>query len=213
MVSSCYVDLPCSASVSGLNGFNVLLSGSQTPHPVGPPSGQLPSLSIPCMVLPSPTLGTFPVLYSPTMPRPVSSAPGAIPNVGPVNFGLPGLGSTAHLLIGPANMVNPKSSTLSSADPQLQCPGSLNLSPVISRSHNTIQPESPMYGGHPVSVVKLQQVSPKVSPGRSSLCDGVCLPLISFESHDCRTEALGQGLPSFHCTPRVICLFYKAWRY
>ncbi|XP_030179145.1 transcription factor E2F7 [Lynx canadensis] len=151
-------------SPAGLNGFNVLLSGSQTPHPVGPPSGQLPSLSIPCMVLPSPTLGTFPVLYSPTMPRPVSSAPGAIPNVGPVNFGLPGLGSTAHLLIGPANMVNPKSSTLSSADPQLQCPGSLNLSPVMSRSHNTIQPESPMYGGHPVSVVKLQQSPVPVTP-------------------------------------------------
>ncbi|XP_045319686.1 transcription factor E2F7 isoform X2 [Leopardus geoffroyi] len=151
-------------SPAGLNGFNVLLSGSQTPHPVGPPSGQLPPLSIPCMVLPSPTLGTFPVLYSPTMPRPVSSAPGAIPNVGPVNFGLPGLGSTAHLLIGPANMVNPKSSTLSSADPQLQRPGSLNLSPVMSRSHNTIQPESPMYGGHPVSVVKLQQSPVPVTP-------------------------------------------------
>ncbi|XP_034499928.1 transcription factor E2F7 isoform X2 [Ailuropoda melanoleuca] len=151
-------------SPAGLNGFNVLLSGSQNPHAVGPPSGQLPPLSIPCMVLPSPTLGPFPVLYSPTMPRPLSSAPGALPNAGPVNFGLPGLGSTAHLLIGPANMVNPKSSALPSADPQLQGPRPLSLSPEMSRSHNIIQPESPAYAGPPVSVVKLQQSPVPVTP-------------------------------------------------
>ncbi|XP_064446919.1 transcription factor E2F7 [Mirounga angustirostris] len=156
-------------SPAGLNGFNVLLSGSQNPHAVGPPSGQLPSLSIPCMVLPSPTLGPFPVLYSPTMPRPLSSAPGALPNAGPVNFGLPGLGSTAHLLIGPANMVNPKSSALPSADPQLQGAHSLNLSPEMPRSHNIIQPESPAYAGHPVSVVKLQQ-SPVPGTPKSIRC-------------------------------------------
>ncbi|XP_026355763.1 transcription factor E2F7 [Ursus arctos] len=151
-------------SPAGLNGFNVLLSGSQNPHAVGPPSGQLPPLSIPCMVLPSPTLGPFPVLYSPTMPRPLSSAPGALPNAGPVNFGLPGLGSTAHLLIGPANVVNPKSSALPSADPQLQGPRPLSLSPEMSRSHNIIQPESPAYAGPPVSVVKLQQSPVPVTP-------------------------------------------------
>ncbi|XP_039105867.1 transcription factor E2F7 [Hyaena hyaena] len=151
-------------SPAGLNGFNVLLSGSQTPHAVGPASGQLPPLSIPCMVLPSPTLGTFPVLYSPTMPRPVSSASGAVPNAGPVNFGLPGLGSTAHLLIGPANMVTPKSSTLPAADPQLQGSGSLTLSPVMSRSHSAVQPESSMYGGHPAPVVQLNQSPVPVTP-------------------------------------------------
>lgn len=151
-------------SPAGLNGFNVLLSGGQNPHAVGPPSGQLPSLSIPCMVLPSPTLGSFPVLYSPTMARPLSSAPGALPNAGPVNFGLPGLGSTAHLLIGPANMVNPKSSALPSADPQLQGPLSLNMSPEMPRSHNIIQPESPVYAGHPVPIVKLQQSPVPVTP-------------------------------------------------
>uniref|UniRef100_A0A8C7EJX0 Transcription factor E2F7 n=1 Tax=Neovison vison TaxID=452646 RepID=A0A8C7EJX0_NEOVI len=151
-------------SPAGLNGFNVLLSGSQNPHAVGPPSGPLPSLSIPCMVLPSPTLGSFPVLYSPTMARPLSSAPCALPNAGPVNFGLPGLGSTAHLLIGPANMVNPKSSALPSADPQLQGPLSLNLSPEMPKSHNVIQPESPVYAGHPVPIVKLQQSPVPVTP-------------------------------------------------
>nr|AKZ42270.1 transcription factor E2F7 [Castor fiber] len=151
-------------SPAGLNGFSVLLPGNQTPHTVVPSSGQLPSFSVPCMVLPSPTLGPFPVLYSPAMPGPLSSAPGTLPNTGPVNFGLPGLGSTPHLLIGPAAMVNPKSSTLPSADPQLQGQPSLNLSPVMSRSHNVIQPESPAYTGHPVSVVKLQQSPAPVTP-------------------------------------------------
>ncbi|XP_032503159.1 transcription factor E2F7 isoform X2 [Phocoena sinus] len=151
-------------SPAGLNGFSVLLSGNQTPRAVGPSSGQLPPLSVPCMVLPSPTLGPFPVLYSPTMPGPVSSASSALPSTGPVNLGLPGLGSTAHLLIGPAALVNPKSSTLPSTDAQLQGPHSLNLSPVMSRSHSIIQPESPVYGGHPASVVKLQQSPVPVTP-------------------------------------------------
>ncbi|XP_008142076.2 transcription factor E2F7 [Eptesicus fuscus] len=142
---------------AGLNGLNVLLPGSQTPHAMGPPSGQLPSLGVPCMVLPSSTLGPFPVLYSPTMAGPVSPAPGTVPNTGPGNFRLPGLRSTPHLLIGPAALVNPNSSTLPSADPQLQGPHSLNQSPVMSRPHNAIQPTSPVYEGHPGSVVKLQQ--------------------------------------------------------
>ncbi|KAM9230830.1 transcription factor E2F7 [Dugong dugon] len=151
-------------SPAGLNGFNVLLPSSQSPHAVGPSSGQLPSLSVPCMVLPSPTLGPFPVLYSPTMPGLGSSAPGTLPNTGPVNFGLPGLGSTAHLLIGPATMVNPKSSTLPSTDPPLQGQPSLNLSPDASQSCNAVQPESPVYVRHPAPTVKLQQSPAPVTP-------------------------------------------------
>ncbi|XP_004384676.1 transcription factor E2F7 [Trichechus manatus latirostris] len=151
-------------SPAGLNGFNVLLPSSQTPHAVGPSSGQLPSLSVPCMVLPSPTLGPFPVLYSPTMPGLGSSAPGTLPNTGPMNFGLPGLGSTAHLLIGPATMVNPKSSTLPSTDPPLQGQPSLNLSPEVSQSCSAVQPESPVYVRHPAPAVKLQQSPAPVTP-------------------------------------------------
>uniref|UniRef100_A0A8B9WZ23 Transcription factor E2F7 n=1 Tax=Bos mutus grunniens TaxID=30521 RepID=A0A8B9WZ23_BOSMU len=149
---------------AGLNGLSVLLPSSQSPHAVGLPVGPLPSLSIQYMVLPSPTLSGFPVLCSPTMPGPVSSAPSPLPNVGPVNFGLPGLGSTAHLLIGPAAMVNPKSSTLPSTDPQLQGPCSLHLSPVMSRSHGSIQPGSPAYGSLPAATVKLQQSPVPVTP-------------------------------------------------
>ncbi|XP_065790200.1 transcription factor E2F7 [Muntiacus reevesi] len=151
-------------SPAGLNGFNVLLSGSQSPHAVGLPVGPLPPLSVPCVVVPSPTLGAIPVLCSPTVPGPGSSAPSPLPNAGPVNFGLPGLGSTAHLLIGPAALVNPKSSTLPSTDPQLQGPCSLHLSPVMSRSHGSVQPGSPAYGGHPAPAVKSRQSPVPVTP-------------------------------------------------
>nr|XP_036866652.1 transcription factor E2F7 isoform X2 [Manis javanica] len=151
-------------SPAGLNGFSVLLPGGQTPHAMGPSSGQPPALGVPCMVLPSPALGPFPVLYSRTMPGPVSAAHATLPNAGPVNFGLPGLRSAAHLLISPAAMVNPKSSPLPSADPQLQGSCSLNLSPIMSRSHTVIQPESLAYGAHPVSAVKLQQSPVPVTP-------------------------------------------------
>ncbi|KAM4882460.1 transcription factor E2F7 [Thomomys bottae] len=150
-------------SPAGLNGFSVLLPGSQTPHVVGPPSGQLPPFSVPCMVLPSPTLGPFPVLYS-AMPGSVSSTPGTLPNTAPVNFSLPSLGSTAHLLISPAAVVNQNSPTLPSADPQLQGQPSLSQSPVVTRSNHLIQPESAAYTGHPVSVVKLEQSPAPVTP-------------------------------------------------
>ncbi|XP_066113704.1 transcription factor E2F7 [Saccopteryx bilineata] len=149
---------------AGLNGLSVLLPGSQTPHAVGPPLGQLPSLSVPCMVLPSSTLGPFPVFYSPTVAGPVSSAPGSLPNPGHVSFGFPGLGSMPHLLISPAGMVNPKSLTLPSADPQRQGPCSLNQSPVMSRPRNVIQPQPPVYEGQPVSAVKSQQSPAPVTP-------------------------------------------------
>ncbi|XP_038414441.1 transcription factor E2F7 isoform X1 [Canis lupus familiaris] len=151
-------------SPAGLNGFNVLLPGSRNPQAGGAPSGQLPPLGIPCMVLPSPTLGPFPVLYSPTVPRPVSSAAGALPGAGPVHFGVPSLGSTAHLLIGPTNVVNPKSSTLPSADPQLQRPRSLGLSPEVPGPHGIVQPGSPGCTAHPGSAVKPQQCPGPATP-------------------------------------------------
>lgn len=162
----------CFSSVSGLNGFNMLLPGGQHPHAVGPSSGQhphavgpssgqLPPFGVPCMFLPSPSLGAFPVLYSPALPGPISSAPGALPNSRPMNFGLSTLGSTAHVLLGPAAMLSPKSSTLPSADLQLQCQPSLNLSPVMPGSHSVIHPESPSYMRHPVSMLKVEQVRPE----------------------------------------------------
>ncbi|XP_063502581.1 transcription factor E2F7 isoform X2 [Pongo pygmaeus] len=111
-----------------------------------------------------PSLLQYLCVQSPAVPGPVSSTLGALPNTGPVNFSLPGLGSIAQLLVGPTAVVNPKSSTLPSADPQLQGQPSLNLSPVMSRSHSVVQPESPVYVGHPVSAVKLHQSPVPVTP-------------------------------------------------
>ncbi|XP_021060528.1 transcription factor E2F7 [Mus pahari] len=151
-------------SPAGVNGFNMLLPGAQTPHTVAPSPAQLPSFGVPCMFLPSPGLGPFPVLYSPAIPGPISSAPGALPNPGPMNFGLSTLASASHLLISPAAMINSKSSTLPCADPQLHCQPSLNLSPVMPGSHGVLHPESPGYVRHPVSMVKAEQSPAPATP-------------------------------------------------
>lgn len=142
----------------------MLLPGGQTPHAVAPSSAAMPSFGVPCMFLPSPGLGPFPVLYSPAIPGPISSAPGTLPNTGPMNFGLSTLASASHLLISPAAMVNPKSSTLPSADPQLRCQPPLNPNPVMPGSHGVIHPESPGYMRHPVSMVKAEQSPAPATP-------------------------------------------------
>lgn len=140
----------------------MLLSGHQTPPAVGASPGPLPPLSVPCMVVPSPTLGPFPLVYSPAVPGRVPAAPGPLPHAGPAPFGLSGLGSAAPLLIGPAAAGNPKPPPLPAADAPLQGPRALSLSPVTSRSLRVTQPESPVYRGHQASVAKPQQVSLRV---------------------------------------------------
>lgn len=119
----------------------MVLPGTQTPHTVAPSPAQLPSFGVPCMFLQSPGLGPFPVLYSPAIPGPISSAPGTHPNPGPMNFGLSTLASASHLLISPAAMVNPKPSTLPCTDPQLRCQPSLNLNPMNSTKLSPGAPE------------------------------------------------------------------------
>ncbi|XP_038307750.1 transcription factor E2F7 isoform X3 [Canis lupus familiaris] len=131
-------------SPAGLNGFNVLLPGSRNPQAGGAPSGQLPPLGIPCMVLPSPTLGPFPVLYSPTVPRPVSSAAGALPDPQlqrPRSLGL------SPEVPGPHGIVQPGSPGCtahpgSAVKPQ-QCPGPTTpATPVTPRSERRTQRET-----------------------------------------------------------------------
>ncbi|XP_049638913.1 transcription factor E2F7 [Suncus etruscus] len=143
---------------AGLNGFNVILSGPQHLQNQGPPLG------IPCMVLPSPALAPFPVLYSPALPQPAPSASSSLPPSVPLNLGLPSLGSASHLLISPTTMVNPKSPARPATDPQLPGQCSLNLSPVMSRSHQAVQPESPAYEAQAVSMIKLQQSPAPMTP-------------------------------------------------
>lgn len=156
----------------------MLVPGAQTPHAVTPSPAPLPSFGVPCMFLPSAGLGPFPVLYSPAIPGPISSAPGTLPNPGPMNFGLSTLGSASHLLISPAAMVSPKSSPLPCADPQLRGQPSLSLSPVMPGSHGVIHPESPGYVRHPVSMAKAEQVRPKAPSFRNGVrLHTVSLPL------------------------------------
>lgn len=196
---------PCSPSLSGLNGFNMLLPGGQTPHAVAPSSAAMPSFGVPCMFLPSPGLGPFPVLYSPAIPGPISSAPGTLPNTGPMNFGLSTLASASHLLISPAAMVNPKSSTLPPADPQLRCQPPLNPNPGMPGSHGVIHPESPGYMRHPVSMVKAEQVRRTTPLFRDWVClHTVRFPLLHF------TDMERASWLTLQCEPGVNYLFHKA---
>nr|XP_020849170.1 transcription factor E2F7 isoform X2 [Phascolarctos cinereus] len=140
----------------GLNGFNFLLPAHQAANAVGLSPSQLTSLHVPCMVVPSTALAPVPFFYSPAINSPV-------PSSGPVNFGLPGLRSSNQLLIG-SNMVNPKTSKAPSVEPQHPGQSPVNLSPGVSRSRNTITPDSPICMGHPVTIMKLPQSPGPMTP-------------------------------------------------
>ncbi|XP_044534756.1 transcription factor E2F7 [Gracilinanus agilis] len=140
----------------GLNGFNFLLPAHQAANAVGPSPSQLTSVHVPCMVVPSTALATMPFIYSPAINSPV-------PSSGPMNFGLPGLRSSTQLLVG-TNMVNPKTSKAPSTDPHNPAQSPVHLSPGVSRSHNTITPDSPVCVGHPVTIMKLPQSPGPVTP-------------------------------------------------
>ncbi|XP_074126936.1 transcription factor E2F7 [Sminthopsis crassicaudata] len=143
-------------SAPGLNGFNFLLPAHQAANAAGPSPSQLTSLHVPCMVVPSTALAPMPFFYSPTINSPV-------PSPGPVNFGLPGLRSSTQLLID-TNILSPKTSKALSTDPQHPGQSPVHLSPGVSRSHNTITPDSPVCMGHPVTIMKLPQSPGPVTP-------------------------------------------------
>uniref|UniRef100_A0A8D0GN04 Transcription factor E2F7 n=1 Tax=Sphenodon punctatus TaxID=8508 RepID=A0A8D0GN04_SPHPU len=145
---------------AGLNGFNFLFSGNQTPGAVGLPSSQLPSLSVPCMVMPSTTLAPFPFICSPAVASPLSSVPaGAFPNVASLNFNMPGLAPATPVFISAAAMVAPKTSQTPSAEPQQQLHSAVHLSPVLGTTCNSVEVDPPLCMGHPVTLLKLQQTS------------------------------------------------------
>ncbi|XP_072511540.1 transcription factor E2F7 isoform X2 [Notamacropus eugenii] len=143
-------------SAPGLNGFNFLLPAHQAANAVGPSPSQLTSLHVPCMVVPSTALAPMPFFYSPAINSPV-------PSSGPVNFGLPGLRSSSQVLVG-SNVVNLKTSKAPSTEPQHPGQSAVHLSPGVSRSHNTITPDSPICMGHPVTIMKLPQSPGPVTP-------------------------------------------------
>uniref|UniRef100_A0A5F8GIN3 Transcription factor E2F7 n=1 Tax=Monodelphis domestica TaxID=13616 RepID=A0A5F8GIN3_MONDO len=143
-------------SAPGLNGFNFLLPAHQAASAVGPSPSQLTSVHVPCMVVPSTALATMPFIYSPAI-----NSPG--PSSSPVNFGLSGLRSSAQFLMG-TSVVNPKTSKAPSSDPQNPAQSPVHLSPGVSRSQNTVTPDSPICMGHPVTIMKLPQSPGPVTP-------------------------------------------------
>uniref|UniRef100_A0A8C0IY47 Uncharacterized protein n=1 Tax=Chelonoidis abingdonii TaxID=106734 RepID=A0A8C0IY47_CHEAB len=150
----------CVQPAAGLSGFNFLFSANQIPGAVGLSASQLPSLSVPCVVVPSTALAPFPLICSPAITNPLSSAPaGSFPNTASTNFSMPGLTSTTPVFIGTTAMVTPKTSKIPSVDPQQPVPSAVHLSPVLGRSCNTVKLESPVCTGPPVTLLKLQQPS------------------------------------------------------
>ncbi|KAJ6651426.1 hypothetical protein lerEdw1_020999 [Lerista edwardsae] len=138
---------------AGLNGLNFLFPASQTPGPVGLPSSHLPSLNVPCMMVPSAAFAPFPLLYSPAVASQLSSAPaGSFPNVTCMNLTMPGMTSTAPVFIGTPAVVAPNSSQLSTLEPPQQIP-------VLGSACSSMKTESPVCVGHPLTLLKLQQPS------------------------------------------------------
>ncbi|XP_019370318.1 PREDICTED: transcription factor E2F7 [Gavialis gangeticus] len=148
---------------AGLSGFNFLFSANQTHSAIGLSPSQLPSLSIPCVVVPSTAFAPFPLICSPAITNPLSPVPpGSFPNAASMSFNMPGVASTAPIFIGTTAMVTPKTSQLPSVDPQQLAHSAdfaVHLSPVLRRSCSTAEPDSPVCMGHPVTLRKLQQQS------------------------------------------------------
>ncbi|XP_064306035.1 transcription factor E2F7 [Phalacrocorax carbo] len=143
---------------AGLNSFNFLFSANQAPGAISLAASQLPSLSIPCVMVPSAALASFPVVCSPTVTNSaLSPVPdGSFSAAASMNFSMSGLASTTPVFIGTTAVVTPKVSPTPSVDPQQPAHPALHLSPVLARSCKL---DSPMCMGHPVTLLKLQQPS------------------------------------------------------
>ncbi|XP_062838721.1 transcription factor E2F7 isoform X3 [Anolis carolinensis] len=147
---------------AGINGFNFLLPASQAPGPVSLSSSHLPSLNVPCMMVPSTALAPFPLIYSPAATASqISSAPsGSFPSVACMNFSMPGLTSTTPVFIGTPAVVTQNSSPLPARELHQQVHSAAHLSPVPG----SVKADSAICMGQPVTLLKLQQVrNPKPS--------------------------------------------------
>ncbi|NXG33832.1 E2F7 factor, partial [Dromaius novaehollandiae] len=148
----------CVQPTAGLNNFNFLFSANQAPGAVGLAVSQLPSLSVPCVVVPSAALASFPLVCSPAIPSPLSPVPdGSFSAAASMNVSMSGLASSTPVFLGTTAVVSPKASHSPSADPQQPAHPAVHLSPVLARSCSTVKLDSPVYMGHPVTLLKLQQ--------------------------------------------------------
>ncbi|NWI14667.1 E2F7 factor, partial [Crypturellus soui] len=142
---------------AGLSSLNFLFSANQAPGAVGLAASHLPSLSVPCVVVPSAALASFPLVCSPAIPSPLSPVPdSSAPAAASLNLGVSGLASAAPVFIGPTAVVPPKASQ-SPPDPQQPAQPPVHLSPVLARAGSAVKLDSPVYMGHPVTFLKLQQ--------------------------------------------------------
>ncbi|CAI5785651.1 transcription factor E2F7 [Podarcis lilfordi] len=146
---------------AGLNGFNFLFPANQAPGPVNLSSSRLPSLNVPCMMVPSTALAPFPLIYSPAVTSQLTSAPASsFPNVTCMNFRMPGLAPTTPVFIGtPAAVVTPNSAQLPTLEPHQQIQPAVHLSPVLGSACGSVKADSPVCMGHPVTLLKFQQSS------------------------------------------------------
>ncbi|XP_054029860.1 transcription factor E2F7 [Dryobates pubescens] len=145
---------------AGLSNFNLLLSANQAPGGISLAASPLPSVGVPCVMVPSAALASFPLVCSPALPSSLSPAPdGSFSAASSVNFSVPGLASTTPVLIGTTAVLTPKVSPTPLVDPQQPAQPALHLSPVLARSCTAVKLDSPVCMGHPVTLLKLQQPS------------------------------------------------------
>ncbi|NXG20772.1 E2F7 factor, partial [Grallaria varia] len=145
---------------AGLSSFNFMFSANQAPGAISLASNQLPSLSVPCVMVPSAALASFPLVCSPSFTSPLSPVPdGSFSTAASMNYSMSSLASTTPVFISTTAVVTPKVSPAPSVDPQQPAHPALHLSPVLTRSCSAVKLDSPMCVGHPVTLLKLQQPS------------------------------------------------------
>ncbi|NXN90843.1 E2F7 factor, partial [Rhinopomastus cyanomelas] len=147
----------CVQPAAGFSGFNFLFPANQAPGAVGLAASPLPSLSVPCFMVPSTALSSFPVICSPTVASPLSQVPdGSCSAATSVNFSVSGLAPTAPVFVGTTAVVAPHVPHTPSEQPAHTTP---HLSPVLARSCDAAKVESPVCMRNPVTLLKLQQPS------------------------------------------------------
>ncbi|NXD81253.1 E2F7 factor, partial [Halcyon senegalensis] len=145
---------------AGLSSFNFLFSANQAPGAISLAASPLPSLSVPCVMVPSAALASFPLICSPAITSTLSSvSDGSFSAATSVNFSMSGLASPTPVFIGTTAVVTPKVSPTPSVDPQQPAHPALHLSPVLASSCGAVKLDSPVCMGHPVALLKLQQPS------------------------------------------------------
>uniref|UniRef100_A0A670YEN7 Transcription factor E2F7 n=1 Tax=Pseudonaja textilis TaxID=8673 RepID=A0A670YEN7_PSETE len=146
--------------ILGLNGLNFLFPTNQASAPVSLPSSRLPSVNVPCMMVPSTALAPFPVIYSSAGTSQLhSSSSASFPNVTCMNFSMPGLTSTTPVFIGTPTVLTPNSSQLPTLEPQQQFHSAVHLNPLLGSACNSVKTDSSICMGHPVTLLNLPQPS------------------------------------------------------